>query len=174
MYIIVCYVNKDPTHLQGLDLGSDITSAVDYQVPSENGVESVDFSLCFGKLQKKWGIWDSWYLDIWYLVQNHWKLIDPKMLDLFYLINFEFIFYRPVHHWNPIYFVLRWLCRLSPQKTSAPKCLPPKIPLEKVKPWLWSSAKSTMFELSAQCIWGLYPVSGKSNLRAFRFLILKY
>ena len=33
IHIMVWYVNKDPTHLQGLDLGSDITSAVDYQVP---------------------------------------------------------------------------------------------------------------------------------------------
>lgn len=54
IHIIVCYVNKDPTHLQGLDLGSDITSAVDYQVPSEIGVESVDLDCALGSSRIRW------------------------------------------------------------------------------------------------------------------------
>lgn len=157
IYIVVWYVKKDPTHFQGLDLGSDITSAGDYQA---------------GALKKR-GIWDSWYLDIWYLVQNYWQSIDPKKLDpigVCSIFNSDSIG-RSI---TGIWLILCCGFGVCPHKTLARNCLPSKMPLETVKPWLWSRAKSTMFELSAQCIWGLYPVSWKSNLRACRFLILKH
>lgn len=171
IHIIVCYVNKDPTHLQGLDLVSDITSAVDYHVPSENGVESVDFSFCFGKLQKNgaFGTVDIWTFDVWFKIIDSWLTLKSWTYSIWSILNSYSIGvsitekfcaeavlpFVPIRHWLGI------VCHQ-------------KMPLETAKPWLWSRAKSTMFELSAQCIWGLYPVSWKSHLRAFRFLILKH
>ena len=59
IYIVVWYVKKDPTHFQGLDLGSDITSAGDYQA---------------GALKKgASGTVDIWIFDI------RFKIIDNQL-----------------------------------------------------------------------------------------------